>query len=163
VPWWAKDPAIGNRLINARAETLAQKSAFKELVDRRRCLILADGFYEWRKEGKHKVPVWIYLKSKQPFAFAGLWDAWRKPDGGYLKSCAIITTEPNDLMRRIHDRMPVILGAEDEAQWVDVEGTTFDLARRLLRPFAADLMDAHDVSTLVNSPRNDLPACVSPI
>jgi len=108
IPHWAADPSIGNRMINARAETLTELPSFKLLVDRRRCIVPADGFYEWRKEGKRKVPMWVHLKTKEPFAFAGLWDVWRKPDGKRVESFTIITTEPNELVRPIHNRMPVI-------------------------------------------------------
>ena len=109
IPHWAADPSIGNRMINARAETLTELPSFKLLVDRRRCIIPADGFYEWRKEGKRKVPMWLHLRSREPFGLAGLWDVWRKPDGKRVESFTIITTEPNELVRPIHNRMPVIL------------------------------------------------------
>jgi putative SOS response-associated peptidase YedK len=109
IPNWAQDPTIGNRMINARAESLTEKPAFKHLVGSRRCIIPADGFYEWRKQGKRKVPIWVYLTSRQPFGLAGLWDVWRKPDGGKVESFTIITTEPNELVRPVHNRMPVIL------------------------------------------------------
>ena len=113
IPWWAKDPAIGNRMINSRAETLAEKPAFKELIGKRRCLVLADGFYEWRKEGKAKVPMRFKLKSGDSFAFAGLWDSWKKPDGSLLRTYTIVTTEPNDVLRPIHNRMPAMLSNDD--------------------------------------------------
>lgn len=106
IPSWAKDPTIGNQTINARAESLTEKPAFKDLVGTRRCIIPADGFYEWRKEGKRKVPMWVHLKTKEPFALAGLWDVWRKPDGKRVESFTIITTEPNKLVRPIHNRSP---------------------------------------------------------
>jgi putative SOS response-associated peptidase YedK len=143
IPHWAADPSIGNRMLNARGETLTELASFKLLVDRYRCIIPADGFYEWRKEGKRKVPMWVHLKSKEPFAFAGLWDVWRKPDGSKIESFTIITTEPNELLERIHDRMPVILRPEDEKQWLDSSRTTFTKARWLLKPYPAGLMDAH--------------------
>jgi putative SOS response-associated peptidase YedK len=160
VPWWAKDPAIGNRMINARAETLTEKGAFKNLVDKRRCLVPVDGFYEWRQEGKRKVPMWFYLRGTEPFAFAGLWDLWRKPDGSNLETFTIVTTEPNELMRPVHNRMPVILRREDEEQWLDVSRAQFDKARSVLKPYPAQLMDAHNVSTIVNKPENDTPECI---
>ena len=106
IPYWAKDPTIENRMINARAETLTELPSFKPLVDRRRCIIPADGFYEWRKQGRRKVPMWVHLRNLQPFGLAGLWDVWRKPDGKRLESFTIITTEPNELVRPIHNRMP---------------------------------------------------------
>jgi putative SOS response-associated peptidase YedK len=110
VPSWAPDPSIGNRMINARAETLLDKPSFKRLAQSRRCVVPADGFYEWRREGKRKVPVWIHRKDRKPFAFAGLWDTWRDlSDGEFLHTLTIITTDPNNLIKLIHNRMPVIL------------------------------------------------------
>jgi len=106
IPHWAADPSIGNRMINTRAKTLTELPSFKLLVDRRRCIIPADGFYEWRKEGKRKVPMWVYLRNRQPFGLAGLWDVWRKPDGKRVESFTIITTEPNELVLPINNRMP---------------------------------------------------------
>jgi putative SOS response-associated peptidase YedK len=152
-----------NRMINARAETLTELPSFKLLVDRRRCIIPADGFYEWRKEGRRKVPMWVHLKTKKPFALAGLWDLWRKPDGKRLESFTIITTEPNELVRPVHNRMPVILRPEDEEQWLDVSRTSFAKAKSLLKPFPEELMDAHDVSPIVNSTKYDDPECIQPV
>jgi putative SOS response-associated peptidase YedK len=163
IPHWAADPSIGNRMINARAETLTELPSFKLLVDRRRCIIPADGFYEWRKEGKRKVPKWVYLKNKEPFAFAGLWDVWRKPDCKKVESFTIITTEPNELVRPIHNRMPVILRPEDEEQWLDASRTPFVKAKSLLKPYPEDLMDAHDVSPIVNSAKYDGAECIEPV
>jgi putative SOS response-associated peptidase YedK len=163
IPYWAKDPIIGSRMINARAETLTEKAAFKHLIGTRRCIIPADGFYEWRKEGKRKVPMWVHLKSREPFAFAGLWDLWRKPDGTPVESFTIITTEPNDLVRPIHNRMPVILRQQDEEQWLDVPRTSFAKAQSLLKPLPAELMAAHDVSPIVNSAKYDGPECIRPV
>jgi putative SOS response-associated peptidase YedK len=142
-------------MINARAETLTDLPSFKLLVDRRRCIIPADCFYEWRKEGKRKVPMWVHLKNRELFAFAGLWDVWRKPDGKRVESFTTITTEPNELIEPVHNRMPVILKAEDEERWLDVSRTTFTKARLLLKPLPAELMDAHDVSPIVNSAKYD--------
>ena len=159
---WAADPSIGNRMINARAETLTELPSFKPLVDRRRCIIPADGFYEWRKEGKHKVPMWVHLKNQEPFGLAGLWDVWRKPDGKRVESFTIITTDPNELVRPIHNRMPVILQPEDEEQWLDTFRTPFIKAQSLLKPYPEELMDAHDVSPIVNSAKYDGPECVQP-
>jgi putative SOS response-associated peptidase YedK len=140
-----------------------EKPAFKDLVRTRRCLIPADGFYEWRKEGKHKVPMWVHLKSKEPFAFAYLWDMWRKPDGKKVESFTIITTELNELVRPVHNRMPVILRPEDEEQWLDTSRTPFAKARSLLKSLPAELMDAHDVSPIVNSAKYDGPECIRPV
>jgi putative SOS response-associated peptidase YedK len=163
IPHWAADPTIGNRMINARAKTLTELPSFKLLVDRRRCIIPADGFYEWRKEGKRKVPMWVYLRNRQPFGLAGLWDVWRKPDGKRVESFTIITTEPNELVRPIHNRMPVILRPEDEEQWLDVSRTSFAKAQSQLKPYPEELMDAHDVSPIVNSAKYDGPECIQPV
>ncbi len=164
IPMWAKDPRIGNRMINARAETLAEKPAFRGVLKYKRCLILADGFYEWKSAGgkKSKTPFFIHMKDRKPFAFAGLWDAWNSPDGSLIKTCTIITTEPNELMSLIHNRMPAILHPRDYAKWLDPAPQTPDLLRPLLKPFPADNMDAYPVTTLVNKPINDTPELVVP-
>ena len=163
VPSWAKDPSIGNRMINARAETLTEKPSFKRLVGKRRCLVLADGFYEWRREGKRKVPMRIVLRDGQPFTFAGLWDAWKRAEGDDIYSFTIITTEANDLLRPIHDRMPVILDRESGERWLDPELTDPRLLTILLQPFRSDVMEAYEVSPVVNSPTNDRPECILPV
>jgi putative SOS response-associated peptidase YedK len=164
IPSWAKDPSIGQRLINARGETLAEKPSFRGSFKYKRCLILADGFYEWKSEPgtKTKVPHFIHLKNRQPFAFAGLWDEWHSPDGGALCTATIITVEANELMASIHNRMPVILHPTDYAQWLDPAPCTPDRLAPLLKPFPAREMEAHPVSTLVNSPANDRPELVMP-
>jgi putative SOS response-associated peptidase YedK len=163
IPHWAADPSIGNRMINARAETLTELASFRLLVNRYRCIIAADGFYEWRKEGNRKVPMWVYLKSREAFGLAGLWDAWSKPDGKRVESFTIITTEPNELLRPIHNRMPVILQPEDEELWLDASRTPFAKANSLLKPYPEELMDAHDVSTIVSSSKYDGPGCIQPV
>ena len=120
IPTWAKEEAIGSKMINARAETLAEKPSFKRLLRSRRCLVIADGFYEWQAQGgKGKIPMYITLKDQQPFAFAGLWDLWKRPDGEELRTCTIVTTEPNELVASIHNRMPVILGPHARDLWLD--------------------------------------------
>lgn len=164
IPMWAKDPSIGNRMINARGETLEEKPAFRSSLKYKRCLILADGFYEWKgAEGKKvKTPFFIHMKDRKPFAFAGLWDSWNSPDGSLIKSCTIITTEPNELTGIIHNRMPVILHPRDYAKWLDPSPQTPDQLKPLIKPFPADLMDAYPVSTLVNTPANDIPELVVP-
>jgi putative SOS response-associated peptidase YedK len=164
IPMWAKDPAIGNRMINARGETLEEKPAFRSSLKYKRCLILADGFYEWKGvEGKKvKTPFFIHMKDRKPFAFAGLWDSWNSPDGSLVKSCTIITTEPNELTGIIHNRMPVILHPRDYAKWLDPSPQTPDQLKPLIKPFPANLMDAYPVSTLVNTPANDRPELVVP-
>ena len=164
VPSWAPDPEIGNRMINARAETLTEKPSFKRLVQQRRCLIPADGFYEWRREGNRKVPVWIHLKDRKPFAFAGLWDCWRDAEGETLYTFTIITTAPNALLRSFHNRMPVIFDKLSARQWLDpVFGPSDATLATVLAPFPSALMEAHDVSPLVNKPENELPNCITPV
>ena len=164
VPSWAKDPTIGARLINARAETLTEKPSFRGSFKYRRCIIPADGFYEWKSQPgtKIKVPYFIHLKPCQPFAFAGLWDEWQSPDGSRIRSCTIITTQPNALMATLHDRMPVLLPNDGYTQWLDPSpGTLADL-QRLLTPFPAEKMDIYPVSSLVNNPTNDSFECTMP-
>jgi putative SOS response-associated peptidase YedK len=163
VPFWAKDPEIGNRLINARAETLVEKPAFKHALNRRRCLIPADGFFEWRKEGSRRTPMYIRMRDGSLFAFAGLWEEWTSPDGSPLRTCAIITVEPNSLLAPIHNRMPAILRPEDEGTWLDMARTRAPDALALLRPYSADRMEAYPVSRRVNAPANDDPACILPV
>ncbi len=165
VPFWAKDPKIGNRMINARSETLAEKPSFRTAYRRRRCLVLADGFYEWKKEPGRtaKTPMYICLQSGLPFAFAGLWDVWRSADGSELPTCTIITTRPNALLEPIHNRMPVILPSDAHAQWLDPGDKAPADLQPLLGAYPAEEMVAYPVSTLVNSPQNDLPACIAPV
>lgn len=162
IPSWAADPAVGNRLINARAETLASKPAFRVLLRERRCLILADGFYEWQAQGRRKQPWFVHMQDGRPFAFAGLWDRWTGPDERGVESCTIITTTPNALIQRFHHRMPVILAATDYDLWLDVRSRDVDRLLPLLTPYPPEAMTAYPVSPLVNNPANDLPACQSP-
>jgi putative SOS response-associated peptidase YedK len=164
IPMWAKDPNIGNRLINARAETLPEKPAFRGSLKYKRCLILADGFYEWKTvDGKKsKTPFFIHMKDRKPFAFAGLWDSWNSPEGSQIKSTTIITTEPNELMSLLHNRMPVILHPRDYDKWLNPSPQTPDQLMPLLKPFPADAMDAYPVTPLVNKPVNDIPELVVP-
>jgi putative SOS response-associated peptidase YedK len=163
VPSWAKDPQIGSRMINARAETLAEKPAFKSALMRRRCLIPADGFYEWKGKGKAKQPMRVHTRSGEMFAFAGLWEEWNAPDGSPLRTCTIITTNPNHFMADIHDRMPAILRREDEDAWLDTETKDVPHLLSLLRPYPDEELAAHPVSTQVNSPVFDSPQCVESI
>ncbi|MBI1800376.1 MAG: SOS response-associated peptidase [Chloroflexi bacterium] len=162
IPVWAKDIAIGSKMINARAETLAEKPSFKRLLKSRRCLIVADGFYEWQKLGARKTPMYIRLASHQPFAFAGLYDRWTSPDGEPITSCAIITTEPNALMQPIHNRMPVIVPQDQRSLWLDPANRHADGLLALLKPYPAEEMEAYAVSRLVNSPENNSPDCIVP-
>ncbi len=163
IPHWAKDSKIAQKLINARAETLWEKPSFRDAVRRRRCLIIADGFYEWRQtpQGK-KIPVYVRLKSKEPFGFAGLWETWQSPDGQTLKTCTIITTEPNELIKPIHNRMPVIVPRDLEELWLDPSPKARAELERVLRPYHAEELELFDVSSAVNSPTNDGPECVQP-
>lgn len=163
IPFWAKDPKIGYRMINAVGETAAGKPAFRAAFKKRRCLILADGFFEWRKEGKEKIPTYIFLKSREPFAFAGLWETWKSPEGETVRSCSIITTRPNDLIAPIHNRMPVILSQETEALWLDPMTEEAEPLTPLLIPSPAETMGSYVVSNLVNSPKNYGPKCISPV
>jgi putative SOS response-associated peptidase YedK len=161
IPSWADDPKIGYRMINARADGVAVKPSFRSAFKRGRCLIVADGFYEWKKNGKAKQPYFIRLKSDKPFAFAGLAEHWHRDDK-VIDSATIITTEPNELMAGIHDRMPVILSPDDYGLWLDPEFEDRDKLQSLLRPYPADDMTAFPVSTLVNSPTHETPACIDP-
>ena len=164
IPSWAKDPAIGNNLVNARAETLAEKPAFRSAYKYHRCLILADGFFEWQAQpgSKSKVPHFIRLKSEKPFAFAGLWEHWQSPDGSEIKSATIITTEPNELMATIHNRMPVILPKEAYEQWLDPSPRNAADLQSLLISYPAEDMKTYPISTAVNTPANDRPGIILP-
>ncbi len=164
IPSWAKDAAIGAQMINARAETVPEKPAFRAAFKKRRCLVLADGFYEWRKEsdGKTKTPMLIRLKSGEPFAMAGLWEVWSAPDGQARRTCTIITTTANALVAPTHNRMPVILPRETEADWLDDTIGALALTA-LLRPFPAEEMLAFAVSRRVNATANDDAGLVQPV
>ena len=163
IPSWAKDASIGNRMINARGETAAQKPSFRTGLQRRRCLVLADGFYEWQKVGKGKRPMRIALKSREPFAFAGIWETWRNGDAEPIRSCTIITTEANDLLRPIHERMPVILPRELEEFWLDGDITDSAALTDVLRPYPEDAMETYQVSPLVNKATNNGPDLIVPV
>jgi putative SOS response-associated peptidase YedK len=162
VPPWAKDPAIGNRMINARAETLAEKPSFRSAFRSRRCLIPADGFYEWKKEEKRKVPFFVFLKSERPFGLAGLWESWKSPQGSILNSFTIVTTEANASLRSLHDRMPVIIRPEDRTFWLSHKNGAAELDR-LLVPYEDAELVYHEVSRTVNSPQNNNPGCIAPV
>jgi len=164
IPSWAKDKSIGNKMINARAETLHEKPSFRNLFSKRRCLIIADGFYEWKKtEGsKRKQPYFIKMKTGEPFTFAGLWDTWKNPDGDMVTSTVIITTDPNEIMTTIHNRMPVIILPEERKLWLSEIINNFELSK-LLIPFPSDSMIAYPVSDLVNSPGFNSPQNIAGI
>jgi len=163
VPFWAKDVKIGYKMINARGEEIETKPAFRNAFKKRRCLVIADGFYEWRKDGARKTPMYIQLKGHSPFAFAGLWEVWSPPDGEQVLSCAIVTCDPNELIATIHDRMPVILSEEAERIWLDPQVQDPMALKGLLRPFPAGSMKACAVSPLVNSVKNHGPECIAPV
>jgi putative SOS response-associated peptidase YedK len=164
VPHWAKDRAIGSRMINARAESLAEKNSFRRPLRKQRCIVLADGFYEWQTVPgqKQRQPMYIRLHGGRPFAFAGLWDAWRSPEGEALVSATLITTPPNTLIAPIHDRMPAILPQEHFAAWLSPEEREPEDVLPLLAPFPATAMEAYAVSTRVNRPGIDDRGCISP-
>lgn len=163
IPFWARDPQIGSRLINARAETLAEKPAFKHALTRRRCLIPSDGFYEWKKEGRSRQPVYIRRRDGALFAFAGLWETWESPEGEVRRTCVIITVEPNALLVGIHNRMPAILTLDNEAVWLDPGEKSLARLLSCLTPYPAQEMEYYPVSRLVNSPANDSPECLRPL
>ncbi|WP_405117841.1 SOS response-associated peptidase [Paenibacillus sp. FSL H8-0317] len=155
VPVWAKDDKIGNKMINARSETLAEKPAFKRLVGSKRCIVPCSGFFEWRKEGTAKTPMRILMKDNSIFSLAGLYDTWTDPDGNKLSTCTIITTEPNSLMEDIHNRMPVILRPEDEAEWLGRDNEDVQSLLGLLKPYQASEMRAYEVPKEVGNVRNN--------
>ncbi|HEY8460825.1 MAG TPA: SOS response-associated peptidase [Blastocatellia bacterium] len=163
IPYWAKDPKIGNNLINAKAETISDKPSFKHAFAKRRCLIPADGFFEWRKRGKEpSQPMYVRRRDGGLFAFAGLWEAWKTPEGETLETCTIITVEPNEFISKIHHRMAAILKPDEEAAWIDPKTNIADL-QLLLRPYESDDLEAFPVSRAVNSPARDDPACIAPV
>ena len=163
VPSWAADEKNASRMINARAETLLEKASFKRLVSTRRCIIPADGFYEWQKNNNTKQPMRIVLQGGGIFSMAGLYDIWTNPEGLKLSTCTIITTTPNSLMANIHDRMPVILRKEDEEEWLNRENKNIHALMKLLNPYSADQMKAYPVSSAVGNVRNDSCALIDEI
>jgi len=163
IPSWAKFPNSGVQPINAKAETAAELPMFRDAFRRRRCLVPADGFYEWKQEGGRKQPVYVRLKDGEPFAIAGLWEHWEGQDGQVIESCTLLTTEPNDLLAPIHNRMPVILDPKDYAQWLDPDLQQADRLKPLLQPFSTEQMTAYLVNLRVNNPKHDDPLCLEPI
>jgi putative SOS response-associated peptidase YedK len=163
IPSWAKDPKIGNQMINARGETIAEKPAFRSAYKRRRCLIFADGFYEWRKEGKIKIPTYIRLRDDDgvvgaPFAMAGLWETWND-----IATCTIITTEANEFMKTMHDRMPVILPSDCYEEWLDPAERPAEKLQHLIAQYPAKYFVSHAVSTAVNNAKHDAPDCIASV
>ena len=163
IPFWAKDPSIGNRMINARAETLAEKPSFRQAYQKRRCLLVADGFYEWQKVGRNKRPMRITLASGEPFAFAGLWETWNTPSGGTVQSFTILTTSANETLAHIHNRMPVILRRDAEEIWLDHTVQDRELLSGLFAPYDPSETVAYEVSALVNSAANNVPEVITPV
>ena len=162
VPYWAKDPAIGNRMINARADSLGDKAAFESAFRKRRCLVVVSGFYEWQRVGKLAQPYLLRMSDGSPFGLAGLWEVWRNPAGEKLETCAVVTTDANAVMKAIHDRMPVIVPPEGFAAWLDPAMVDTSKLDPLLRPVECTSLEAVPVSTYVNDPRNEGERCVEP-
>jgi putative SOS response-associated peptidase YedK len=163
VPFWAKDPKIGSRMINARSESVAEKPAYRGALGSRRCLIPASGFYEWKRRGEEKIPTYVHRADGRPFAMAGLWERWSAPDDHTLHTCAILTTRASEFMADIHDRMPVILTPDQERAWLDSAlGDPGELVS-LLQPYEADDLAAYPVSREVNAPAHDAPDCIAPV
>jgi putative SOS response-associated peptidase YedK len=163
IPSWAKDSSIGSKLINARSETVAEKPSFRSAFKHRRCLVVADGFYEWQKQQGTKQPFYFRLRDEQPFGFAGLWEKWSSPTQEEIISCTILTTTANELLQSIHDRMPVILDPKDYDLWLDPEVQTPQPLQSLLSPYPAAAMTGYPVSKLVNSPKHNSPECIMPV
>ena len=163
IPFWAKDRSLGDRMINARAETVAEKPAYRASFKRKRCLVVADGFYEWQATGGPKQPFLFRMSSGLPFAIAGLWDRWDKGEGDPLETFTILTTTPNDVVKPAHHRMPVILSSQHYERWLDPESDNRDRLTDLLVSFPATEMEGFPVSTYVNSPANEGPRCVEPL
>ena len=162
IPSWAKDPGIGYSMINARAETIADKPAFSSSFKKKRCLVIADGFYEWKK-GKVKIPVYIRLKSGKPFGFAGLYSIWKSPEGEEIRTCAIITTEANEIVSAIHDRMPAIISKEHYDYWLDPGSYDREKLLSFLKPYDPEAMELYTVSKKVNSPSYNAPDNIAPV
>ena len=162
IPSWAKDPKVGDRMINARADSLADKPAYERAFRRHRCLVPAEGFYEWHGRGSRKQPMFVHRRDGEPMAFAGLWAAWRDEasDTDWLRSCAIVTTNANNTLAPLHDRMPVVLEERDWDRWLDPDSGDVDALARLLQPASDDLLVAYPVGTAVNSADNDGPELV---
>ena len=163
LPFWVKDAKAGARMINAVSETASAKPAFRAAFRKRRCLVLANGFFEWRKEGKARIPNYFFSTDHAPLAFAGLWETWKSPDGERIKSFTILTTKANQLIQPIHDRMPVILSGETQALWLDPLTEDTEVLGKLLTPAPDEDLDVYQVSNLVNSPKNNGPECIQQV
>ncbi|MBI2862320.1 MAG: SOS response-associated peptidase [Chloroflexi bacterium] len=163
VPPWAKDMSIGSKLINARSETLIAKPMFKRPFKSQRCMVVANGFFEWQQTGRAKIPMFIRLRSRSLFGFAGLYDFWTSPQAQTITSCTIITTYASEFIRPIHNRMPVILHKEQESAWLDLRTCSVEELIAMLGPYPAEEMEAYEVSSLVNSPKSNLAECIEPL
>jgi putative SOS response-associated peptidase YedK len=163
IPPWASDEKIGHKMINARSETVAEKPSFRKAFKQRRCMIITDGFYEWKNDDGKKKPVFIHLEQKKPFAFAGLWESWQSETGEQINSCTILTTTANEIMKPIHNRMPVILNEETEQIWLDRTVQDQNKLQECLIQYPSEKMAFFEVSTLVNSPKNDSSDCIQPV
>ncbi|MBD2775122.1 SOS response-associated peptidase [Iningainema tapete] len=163
IPSWTKDPGIGAKLINARSETAAQKPAFRSAFKHRRCLVIADGFYEWQLQNGKKQPFYFHLLDKKQFAFAGLWEQWESPQNQKINSCTILTTTANELVQPIHERMPVILQEQDYDLWLDQKVFKPEDLQKILKPYVSEAMTAYPVSTLVNNPKHNSQDCIMPL
>lgn len=163
VPHWAKDEKIGYSMINAKSESVDTKPAFRQSFKSKRCVILADGFYEWRKEGKEKIPFRFQTHDQKIFPLAGLWSTYIQEDGNKLHTCTIITTTPNETVSSVHDRMPVILTPDHESIWLNPKVNDINLLKSILIPYESNQMSSYQVSTIVNNAKNETPECVIPI
>ena len=163
IPSWAKDPSIGSKMINARSETVHEKRAFRSALKSRRCIIPANGFYEWQEVGGKKKPLYVKIKDDGPMVFAGLWDHWKNPEGEIIESCTILTTSTNELIKPLHARMPVILDIKDVDLWLDPHITDPEQLKPLYKPYTSEKMEMYPVSDIVNSPKNDIPHCIIPL
>ena len=163
IPSWADHISIGQKLLNARSETIGEKPSFRDAVRKRRCLIVADGFYEWKTENKKKLPYWIHFPDRQPFAFAGIWEKWESPAGKQIESCTMLTTSANALLKSLHERMPVILAKEHHSRWLDQRINQVKELEDLFAPQPDNALRMHAVSPRVNSPRVDDPSCIEPL
>ncbi|MCH8859396.1 MAG: SOS response-associated peptidase [Proteobacteria bacterium] len=163
IPSWTQEQKSGALLINARCENAAEKPSYRSAFKNRRCLMLADGFYDWKRIGKRKQPYYFTLRDRQPFAFAALWERWTNPDGQAIETCALLTTEPNELMRPVHDRMPVILAPQDYRRWLGPPRPGAELLSRLFEPYASSEMACHPVGAMVNNSAMETPDCIEPL
>jgi putative SOS response-associated peptidase YedK len=163
VPHWAKDPSIGNRMINARCETVHEKPAFRQAIRARRCIVPASGFFEWAASPEGKSPHYVTMRDGSPLAFAGIWDSWKTPEGEILETCAILTTTANSLMAPLHDRIPVLLHPSEFELWLDRSMNNPEKLQRLYQSYPAELLQEREVSSMVNNPTHDTPENITPV